>query len=77
MLRRQFTYLPFIRQLLAMYANSNRANEMEYRAKFDEEEDVIQDIFDSQHYRTLRSQDVVIDHENVGHKFSQTITTLH
>ncbi|KAM5545162.1 hypothetical protein V8D89_001273, partial [Ganoderma adspersum] len=67
--RRQFTYLPFIDRLTAMHANEARAEEMDYRMNFDADEDVIQDIFDSEIYCNLCSQDVAIDGHGVGHKF--------
>ncbi|KAI1785098.1 hypothetical protein LXA43DRAFT_1100662 [Ganoderma leucocontextum] len=67
--RRQFTYLPFIHRLVAMHANETRAEEMDYRSEFKPDEEIIQDVFDSEHYCNLRSRDVTIDGQNVGHKF--------
>jgi len=68
--RKVFNYLPFIPRLVAMYANTTKAKERRYRAfEHTHTPGRITDIFDSQIYRRLLGEKVVIDGKTASHEY--------
>jgi Transposase family tnp2 len=68
--RKYFNYLPFIPRLIAMYANTRKAQEMRYRG-FEHEHvpGKIKDIFDGHVYQHLLGKKVIIDDEEASHTY--------
>lgn len=68
--RKVFNYLPIIPRLIAMYANTKKAQEMRYRG-FEHEHTPgkINDVFDSQLYQNLLGKKVVIGEEEASHEY--------
>ncbi len=59
--RRFFCYIPLIPRLRALFQCIRLIELLQYRAKFVDDENVIHDIFSSEHYKTLRRSPVIID----------------
>ncbi|PIL31775.1 hypothetical protein GSI_06479 [Ganoderma sinense ZZ0214-1] len=60
--RRCYTYLPLKDRLRALRRHEPTAKEMDYRGKFEATPNGgVQDVFDSERYRTLQTKHVVID----------------
>lgn len=69
--RKQFSYLPITDRLTQLFALRSTADVLDYRAEHDSAHryhDKICDIFDGQHYQTLRSQQVSVDGKILAHK---------
>ena len=68
--RKCFSYLPFIPRLIAMYANTRKAQEMRYRS-FGHEHvpGKINDVFDGHIYRRLLGKKVIIDNKKMSHEY--------
>ncbi|KAG8743020.1 hypothetical protein FRC10_000530 [Ceratobasidium sp. 414] len=66
--RRAFCYTPLIPQLHALFQNADSVKEMRYRAKAEAayEPNKLQDVFDGEHYCTLRNTKV---NENSNYQF--------
>ncbi|KAB5587954.1 hypothetical protein CTheo_8605 [Ceratobasidium theobromae] len=56
-----FTYIPLIPQLCALYCNPKTNKTLHYRANYKKDNELIEDIFDSQHYQWLCNTFVTID----------------
>ncbi|KAH6901786.1 hypothetical protein BKA70DRAFT_1027687, partial [Coprinopsis sp. MPI-PUGE-AT-0042] len=56
--RKQFNYIPLIPRLQALYSNPNMINKMRYCGDHVYNEDTIEDIYDSEIYRTLKQTNV-------------------
>ncbi|KDN34874.1 hypothetical protein RSAG8_12061, partial [Rhizoctonia solani AG-8 WAC10335] len=58
--RRVFRYSPLIPQLRALFQNVDMVKKLRYRVEIEDEHmpDVIQDVFDGAHYRSLRTKQV-------------------
>jgi hypothetical protein len=67
--RRQFTYLPIIPRLVAMYRNCNLAEELRYRHNYKHRKGTVNDIFDGRHYRRLRKRFVKVDGHEYSHRY--------
>ncbi|KAF8752833.1 Transposase family tnp2 [Rhizoctonia solani] len=67
--RRRFRYSPLIPQLRALFQDPEMAKKLKYRVLCNEirEQGVIQDVFDSEHYLTLR--ETLVDPEGEYHFF--------
>ncbi|KAH9911719.1 uncharacterized protein B0H18DRAFT_891936, partial [Fomitopsis serialis] len=66
---RQFCYLPIIPRLQGFFRSERKIKEMNYRAKFEKSEDMINDVFDCEHYERLCKTKVVIDGIEKSHKY--------
>ncbi len=75
--RRQFCYLPLIPRLQRLFANKKCIEELSYRHKYEEKEDVISDVFDCGQYKELRKRRVVVDGKNWIIDISAINETLH
>ena len=67
--RQRFGYIPLIPRLQGYFQNCKLIELMSYRSEYKQSDDSISDIFDSDAYRTLCSQDVEADGRKIGHKF--------
>ena len=67
--RQQFRYTPLTPRLQSLFLNQKLADTMDYRANYDLSSSNISDVFDSQHYRSLLSQQVVVNNVPQGHRF--------
>ncbi|KJA13856.1 hypothetical protein HYPSUDRAFT_111208, partial [Hypholoma sublateritium FD-334 SS-4] len=65
---RQFCYLPLIPRLQRLFANKKCIEELSYRHKYEEEQDVISDVFDCGQYKELQKRRVVVDGKKLDHK---------
>lgn len=59
--RRQFCYLPLIPRLQGLFQDVEIIRKLRYRHNFEQKDDVISDVFDTQHYRDLCQTRVEID----------------
>ncbi|KZV70740.1 hypothetical protein PENSPDRAFT_550904, partial [Peniophora sp. CONT] len=67
--RKQFCYLPLIPRLKASAQSRSAASEHQYRAQRAQDSNKISDVFDSLHFRSLRTRHVVVDGEVLPHYF--------
>ncbi|CDO70568.1 hypothetical protein BN946_scf184579.g24 [Trametes cinnabarina] len=66
--RRFFCYIPFIPRLQALFQSPDLIYMMQYRARFDNmDDDIIRDVFSSDHYRRLRTTRVLVDGQELPH----------
>ncbi|KIJ59347.1 hypothetical protein HYDPIDRAFT_45908, partial [Hydnomerulius pinastri MD-312] len=70
--RQQYTYIPLIPRLVAMYRNKEMATKIKYRAEDHKHDpDVFTDIFDGSVYQDLLWDHVHVDNHNLStHYFS-------
>lgn len=66
---KRFRYLPIIPRLKAIAQSRPAAESRQYRACREPSEDTIQDVHDSAHFKTLRTQRVVVDGATLPHLF--------
>ncbi|KAB5588211.1 Transposase family Tnp2 protein [Ceratobasidium theobromae] len=61
--RRAFQYSPLIPQLVGLFQSCEMASKLQYRAQVEQQDDpdTFQDVFDGEHYRTLRQTQVFPD----------------
>jgi hypothetical protein len=74
--RRQFTYLPLIPRLLAMFRNHDLASKLRYRHSYTSNDTTVEDIFDSEHYKRLCREGVKVDGKEYSHKYFQDLREL-
>ena len=67
--RRLFPYLPIIPRLQGYFQNPKMVEKLLYRHRYVHEPNTIADVFDGIHYRTLRQQNVVVDGQELPHKY--------
>ncbi|KAF7341602.1 hypothetical protein MSAN_02057500 [Mycena sanguinolenta] len=67
--RKKFTYIPIIPRLVAFAGNREMAEKQQYRAEHVHEPGKTKDVFDGQHYRSLRTKFVKINGERLAHKY--------
>lgn len=67
--RRLFCYIPIIPRLQGYFLNPKMSALLLYRHSYQHVPGTIADVFDSIHYRTLRKQNVVVDDEELRHKY--------
>ena len=68
--RQIFTYLPVIPRLQAAFANRDMAAKMRYRAhEYQHDPDIVKDVFDSSHYRSLLLKHVTVNGRILSHTF--------
>lgn len=66
----RFSHIPLIPRLKAYLANTTMANKMQHRATGHvHSPDMITDVYDGHHYRSLLGKHVVIDGKERSHKF--------
>ena len=65
----QFWYTPLTPRLQSLFLNQKLADTMDYRANYDLSSSNISYVFDSQHYCSLLSQQVIINNVLQGHQF--------
>lgn len=71
---KQFSYLPLVPQIQALYSNTESARAMRYRGDHHHDnlfrdDGRISDIYDSELYRTLCNSAVVVDGKKLSYKF--------
>ncbi|RXW12405.1 hypothetical protein EST38_g13451 [Candolleomyces aberdarensis] len=72
---KHYTYIPLIPRLQAYFRNSKLKEEMQYRHKFEStdrlanEDDPIEDVFDSANYKSLKGTFVNVDGKQYTHTF--------
>lgn len=71
-----YRVVPTIPRLRAAFENKSRAKELMYRHEFRSEAGKIKDIFDSKHYKSLLSQRVIVDGEQLDHCYFSQPTDL-
>lgn len=71
-----YQVVPIIPQLRIGRANKEMAEELMYQAYFTHTPGRIKDIFDSTHYRSLLSKQVVIDGETLPHRYFDQPTDI-
>jgi hypothetical protein len=67
--RKRFLYVPLIPRLTAYFKNTSVASRMAYRSEFAHDPNIIKDVFDSSHYRSLLQQNVTVDGKRMPYKF--------
>ncbi|KAJ7893696.1 hypothetical protein B0H14DRAFT_3427345 [Mycena olivaceomarginata] len=67
--RRMFCYLPIIPRLQGFFQNPNSIQQLLYHANYVHIDGEISDVFDCEHYRSLRDQNVVLDGNVLDHKY--------
>ena len=67
--RRQFTYIPLIPRLLALFKNAEITKTMLYRHNYEPEHNKVKDVFDGSTYRRLRDTYVTVNGKQQKHKF--------
>ncbi|KAF7347089.1 hypothetical protein MVEN_01462900 [Mycena venus] len=67
--RKKFTYIPIIPRLVAFAGNRDMAEQQQYRANHVHTPGVTTDVFDGQHYRSLRTKHVEINGRKLPHKY--------
>ncbi|KAJ7173917.1 hypothetical protein C8R43DRAFT_873458, partial [Mycena crocata] len=67
--RRLFCYLPIIPRLQGYFHNPKMVERLLYRHRYRHKHGTIADVFDSIHYRTLRKEKVVVDNQELPHKY--------
>ncbi|KAJ7069063.1 hypothetical protein B0H15DRAFT_783198, partial [Mycena belliarum] len=65
--RRLFCYLPIIPRLQGFFQNSAKIDALLYRHRYKHRAGEISDVFDGQHYRTLRTRKVTVDGKELPH----------
>ncbi|GBE87125.1 hypothetical protein SCP_1003720 [Sparassis crispa] len=67
---KQYTYLPLIPRLKAFHVNTLMAKSMQYRAEEHKHDlNVIKDVFDSEIYRSLCGQPVIVNGKPLKHRY--------
>ncbi|KAF7350068.1 hypothetical protein MVEN_01308700 [Mycena venus] len=66
--RKKFTYIPIIPRLVAFAGNRDMAEQQQYRANHVHTPGITTDVFDGQHYRSLRTKHVEINGQKLPHK---------
>jgi hypothetical protein len=68
--RKRFSYIPLIPRLKAFLANQEMAQQMLYRSQeFEYDLDMVKDVFDGSHYRSLLGKRVVVNDHKLQHCF--------
>lgn len=67
--RKRFTYIPLTPRLVAFAANRPIATRMQYRSNYAGKPGVTADVFDSDHYQTLRTRQVTVNGKSLPHKY--------
>ncbi|KAJ7450206.1 hypothetical protein FB451DRAFT_1527969, partial [Mycena latifolia] len=67
--RRLFCYIPIIPRLQAYFLNPKMSEQLLYRHSYKHVPNTIADVFDGIHYRTLCRQNVVVDGQELPHKY--------
>ncbi|KAJ7083126.1 hypothetical protein B0H15DRAFT_749862, partial [Mycena belliarum] len=67
--RRMFCYLPLIPRLQGLFLNPKMIDRLLYRHNYTHVPGSISDVFDGEHYRNLRKQNVVVDGKTLPHKY--------
>ncbi|KAJ7760284.1 hypothetical protein DFH07DRAFT_697064, partial [Mycena maculata] len=67
--RKKFTYIPIIPRLVAFAGNHDMAEKQQYRANHRHTHGTTTDVFDGEHYRTLRKEHIEINGEKQPHKY--------
>ena len=67
--RRQFVYLPLIPQLQGYFQSMKMIEALSYRAAYDLAKGDISDVFDANHYQRLLRHHVMVDGENLPHRY--------
>ncbi|QRV73327.1 Transposase family tnp2 [Ceratobasidium sp. AG-Ba] len=67
--RQVFQYIPTIGRFLAMFNNPEFVKKLEYRYNYVQHEGRINDFFDSQLYKKLCQQNIVVEGEDLGVKY--------
>lgn len=70
--RQTFLYIPVIPRLRGMFSNPELATTLQYRHTYDRVKRkvaLIQDVFDCTHYRDLLTQKVVVDGQELEHRY--------
>lgn len=70
--RQTFLYIPLIPRLRGLFANPGLAASMEYRHTYDarkHDAELVQDVFDCDHYRELREEKVSVDGVTLDHTY--------
>src|ERR1700733_6064255 len=67
--RERYHYTPLTPQIQSFFLNKKFADTMDYRREYNLSSSNISDVFDSEHYRSLLSQQVIIDDVPQGHRF--------
>lgn len=65
----QYDYIPLANRLQALYLDPEMAKLMRYRHEYEQREGVIEDIFDSQRYKDLCKENIIIDGVDTGRKY--------
>jgi hypothetical protein len=66
---KKFTYIPGIPRLVAFAANREMAEKHQYRAQHQHKPGTTTDVFDGEHYRSLRKKHVEINGRTYDHKY--------
>lgn len=69
--QRQFTYLPIIPRLSALFRNKSMSSTLRYRHEYIHNGDIMKDIFDSSHYLDLCREKVRLYDEEYEHCYFQ------
>jgi hypothetical protein len=67
--RRLYCYLPLIPRLQGYFQNPKMVEKLLYRHNYRHQKGTVADVFDGVHYRTLRKKNVVVDGEELPHKY--------
>ena len=67
--RRQFCYFPLIPRLQGFFQSVEQIQLMEYRFNFESRPNNVSDIFDGVHYQKRLRERVVVDGEELGHRY--------
>ena len=65
----RFSYLPLIPRLKGWFKSPEMIKRMAYRQNYEYVEGEVSDVFDGEHYRSKCCEYVVIDGEDLKHKF--------
>jgi Transposase family tnp2 len=67
--RKRFIYIPLIPRLVAYFKNHTVIHHMEYHSGYTHDLNIIKDVFDSNHYRSLLDKNVTADGKYKPDKF--------
>lgn len=67
--RRIFCYIPLVPRLRKLFANPNTIEELSYRHKYKSKPRHISDVFDGEHYKSLKKTPVTIDDTPLGYYY--------
>lgn len=67
--RRSFAYLPIIPQLRGYFMSSKMIDKLQYRSNYQQKDNTIADVFDSENYKKLRNHRVIIDGVKYHHRY--------